>query len=44
MATLNLSLPDEVLDWVEAQIRSGRFPSADAYIIHRLEDAISRSP
>lgn len=32
MATINVSLPDPMTDWIEAQTRSGRFGSASDYL------------
>lgn len=32
MATMNVSLPDPMKDWVEAQTRSGRYSNASDYV------------
>ena len=32
MATTNVSLPDPMKDWVEAQARSGRYANASDYV------------
>ena len=32
MATMNVSLPDAMKDWVEAQARSGRYSNASDYV------------
>jgi antitoxin ParD1/3/4 len=32
MAIMNVSLPDGMKDWVEAQARTGRFESESAYV------------
>ncbi len=32
MATITLSLPDQMQEWVEAQIKSGRYSSSSDYI------------
>lgn len=32
MATMNVSLPDPMKDWVEAQARSGRYANASDYV------------
>ncbi len=32
MATMNVSLPDPLKEWVEAQARSGRYSDADEYL------------
>jgi len=32
MATMNISLPDQMKDWVEAQARSGRYGNASDYV------------
>ncbi len=32
MATLNISLPEQLRDWVDSQIKSGRYSSASDYL------------
>ncbi len=32
MATMNVSLPDPMRDWVEAQAKAGRYSSASDYV------------
>ncbi|MDZ4376064.1 MAG: type II toxin-antitoxin system ParD family antitoxin [Phenylobacterium sp.] len=32
MATMNVSLPDAMKDWVESQTRSGRYGNASDYV------------
>ncbi|MBX5132781.1 type II toxin-antitoxin system ParD family antitoxin [Rhizobium lentis] len=32
MATMNVSLPDSMKDWVEAQAKSGRYSNASDYV------------
>ncbi len=32
MATLNVSLPDEMRKWIDEQVKSGRFANASDYI------------
>lgn len=32
MATMNVSLPDPMKDWVEAQARGGRYSNASDYV------------
>jgi len=32
MATMNVSLPDTMKDWVEARARSGRYSNASDYV------------
>lgn len=32
MATMNVSLPDQMKDWVEAQARSGDYANASDYV------------
>ena len=32
MATMNVSLPEPMRDWVEAQARAGRYSSASDYV------------
>ena len=40
MATMNVSLPDPMKDWVEAQARTGRYSNASGYV----RDLIRRPP
>ncbi len=35
MATITVSLPDQITDWVEAQVIKGEYASASAYV-HEL--------
>lgn len=32
MATMNLSLPDAMMDWIDAQIGTGRYANANDYL------------
>ncbi len=32
MATMNVSLPDPMKDWVDAQIKAGRYSSSSEYV------------
>ncbi|MCU0894121.1 MAG: hypothetical protein MUD06_07325, partial [Rhodospirillales bacterium] len=32
MATINISLPDPMKEWVEAQARTGRYSNASGYV------------
>ncbi len=32
MATMNISLPDPMRDWVQAQIKSGKYASSSDYL------------
>jgi antitoxin ParD1/3/4 len=44
MQTMNISLPDQLMDFVEEQLRSGRYRSASEYVrdlIH--EDAMRKA-
>lgn len=44
MATMNVSLPDEMKEWVEEQANSGRFGNSSDYIrdlIRRDQEAVS---
>ena len=43
MASMNISLPDPMRDWVEAQIEQGRYSSNSDYVrdlIRRDQDAV----
>ncbi len=45
MATMNVSLPDQMKAWVEAQTRSGRYSNASDYIrdlIRRNQDRAAK--
>ena len=32
MDSMNISIPDQMKDWVQAQIQAGNFPDAGAYV------------
>jgi antitoxin ParD1/3/4 len=32
MATMNVSLPDQMKDWVEAQVRDGKYGNSSDYV------------
>ena len=36
MATMNVSLPDPMKDWVESRTRDGRFGNASDYVRHLI--------
>ncbi|MGY2047574.1 type II toxin-antitoxin system ParD family antitoxin [Methylobacterium sp. JK268] len=45
MATMNVSLPDQMKDWVEAQARTGRYSNASDYVrdlIRRDQERLNR--
>ena len=45
MATINVSLPDAMKDWVEAQARTGRYSNASDYVrdlIRRDQDRATK--
>ena len=45
MATMNVSLPDPMKEWVEAQARSGRYSNASDYVrdlIRRDQDRAAK--
>jgi antitoxin ParD1/3/4 len=45
MATMNVSLPDEMKAWVEAQASSGRYANASDYVrdlIRKDQDAVTQ--
>lgn len=45
MATMNVSLPDPMKDWVEEQARSGRYSNASDYVrdlIRRDQDRAAK--
>jgi antitoxin ParD1/3/4 len=42
MATMNVSLPDPLKDWIEAQVKTGRYANVSDYVrdlIRRDQDA-----
>jgi antitoxin ParD1/3/4 len=38
MATVKISLPDPIAEWIEEQIRSGQYANAGDYIGHLIRD------
>jgi antitoxin ParD1/3/4 len=38
MATMNISLPDPISEWIEERIRSGQYANADDYIRDLIRD------
>ena len=45
MATMNVSLPDPMKDWVEAQAQTGRYSNASDYVrdlIRRDQERLSK--
>ena len=45
MATMNISLPDEMKDWVEARVSSGHFANVSDYVrdvLRREQAAVER--
>lgn len=43
MATMNISLPDQMRDWVQAQIESGKYASSSDYLRDLIrQDQIKR--
>jgi len=47
MATMNISLPDQMKEWVEAQSESGRYSNASDYVrdlIRRDQERKQRLP
>jgi antitoxin ParD1/3/4 len=38
MATMNISLPDPVTEWIEERIRSGQYANASDYIRDLIRD------
>ena len=36
MATMNVSLPDQMKDWVEAQLKYGKFANTSDYVRHLI--------
>jgi antitoxin ParD1/3/4 len=38
MATMNISLPDPITEWIEERIRTGQFANASDYIGNLIRD------
>lgn len=43
MATMNVSLPDEMKEWVEAQAATGRYANASDYVRDLIRGDMSRT-
>ena len=43
MATLNISLPDEMRHWIDSQVLSGRYANASDYIRDLIRDNLTRN-
>lgn len=43
MATLNISLPDEMRTWIDSQVSSGRYANASDYIRDLIRDNLTRN-
>lgn len=42
MATMNVSLPDQMKEWIEAQVRSGRYANVSDFVRDLVRDAQDR--
>jgi len=42
MATMNISLPDQMKEWVESQVASGRYANASDYVRDLLRQDLAR--
>jgi antitoxin ParD1/3/4 len=42
MATMNVSLPDPMKEWVEAQVATGRYANASDYVRHLIRKDLER--
>ena len=38
MATMNISLPDSLREWIDAQVKSGRYATASDYVRELVRD------
>ena len=38
MATMNVSLPDALREWIDAQVKSGRYATASDYVRELVRD------
>jgi len=43
MATLNISLPDEMHQWIDSQVHSGRYVNASDYIRDLIRDNLTQT-
>jgi len=43
MATLNISLPDEMRTWIDSQVSSGRYANASDYIRDLIRENLTRN-
>jgi antitoxin ParD1/3/4 len=43
MATLNISIPDEMRQWIDSQVASGRYANASDYIRDLIRDNLTRN-
>lgn len=43
MATLNISIPDEMRQWIDSQVHSGRYANASDYIRDLIRDNLTRN-
>lgn len=43
MATLNISIPDEMRQWIDSQVGSGRYANASDYIRDLIRDNLTRN-
>ena len=43
MATLNISLPDEMRQWIDSQVCSGRYANASDYIRDLIRENLTRN-
>ena len=42
MATMNISLPDKMKEWVEAQVATGRYANASDYVRDMIREDMDR--
>jgi len=42
MATMNVSLPDQMKDWVEAQVATGRYANVSDFVRDIIREEIDR--
>ncbi len=42
MATMNISLPDKMKEWVEAQVATGRYANASDYVRDIIREEMDR--
>jgi antitoxin ParD1/3/4 len=43
MATLSISIPDEMKDWIDEQVKLGKYPDANAVVVDLIREDQERA-